>query len=215
MRGDGRGRDGRALLGPQHRRSRRRRAAARRLLWVPRDLWCAELGQRVNKAYALGGHEQLIGALSEHEIAAEHSVCLRPDGIRPALEGVAIRVPVREELELRFAGEWMRFDPPDEDLSGERIHGWIGGRQLRGEASQGWLPDLDRIARQQELVAMALADGLDFARFLESGLPVQVSDPAALDELSGVRWDWAYATLDVTPAEMQGKEVLLRAPAPR
>src|SRR5687767_291255 len=100
---------------------------ARRLLWVPRDLWCEGMGRRVNKAYALGGHERLAAALAEHGIEAEHSVCLRPDGIRPALGDATVTVPVRETLELRYAGEWMRYEPPEEELSGERLHGWIGG----------------------------------------------------------------------------------------
>lgn len=181
------------------------------LLWVPRDLWCHGSGRRINKAYARGGHDALIEALAEHDIEAHHSICLRPDGIRPALEGARIKVPVRGPMELFYDGEWIRFEPLVEELSGERIHAWIGARSRRGRAPPGWLPDLDRIRRQQELIAVMLGDGFDFRRFLAPGLPTRISDDAAIAELSEVRWDWVFAMLaDVVPAEIDGEMVLIR-----
>jgi anionic cell wall polymer biosynthesis LytR-Cps2A-Psr (LCP) family protein len=184
---------------------------ARTLVWVPRDLWCKGLSRRVNKAYALGGHERLIAALAEHDIRAEHSICLRPDGIRPALHGVRLTIPVREEMELDYEGEWVHFAPPAEELSGERIHAWIGARTRSGPAPPGWLPDLDRIRRQQELIAVMLGEGFGFRRFISAGPAVRVSGDAAIDELSQVRWDWEYSTLDdVVPREIDGQKVLVR-----
>ena len=40
--------------------------ARRRLTWVPRDLWCESVGDRVNRAFATGGHGLLVEALAEH-----------------------------------------------------------------------------------------------------------------------------------------------------
>ena len=37
----------------------------KRLLWVPRDLWCERLGDRVNEAFGRSGHQALIAARQE------------------------------------------------------------------------------------------------------------------------------------------------------
>jgi anionic cell wall polymer biosynthesis LytR-Cps2A-Psr (LCP) family protein len=183
----------------------------RRLTWVPRDLWSEELDARINKAFALGGHEKLIEALAEQGIEAEHSVCLRPDGIRPALEGVSITMPIRSAEEFDYEGEWVRFEPPVEELSGERIHQWIGARKRRADPPPGWLPDLDRIRRQQELVAVMLGEGFDFSRFVAAGMPVRISGDEALADLAQVEWNWVFLTVaDVEPAEIDGAQVLIR-----
>jgi hypothetical protein len=187
----------------------------RRLTWVPRDLWSENRHTRINKAYATGGHVALIAALAEQGLQAEHSICLRPDGIEPALEGVSITMPIRRREEFDYYGEWVRFEPPVEELSGHRIHQWIGARTRRGDPPAGWLPDLDRIRRQQELIAVMLGEGFDFSRFVAPGLPVQSSGDEALDDLAQVQWDWAFFTVsDVAPAEIDGMQVLIRQPEP-
>ena len=43
---------------------------------MPRDLWCEDLGDRINRAYELGGHAGLKAALAEHGIDAEHGLVL-------------------------------------------------------------------------------------------------------------------------------------------
>jgi anionic cell wall polymer biosynthesis LytR-Cps2A-Psr (LCP) family protein len=187
----------------------------RTLLWVPRDLWCGRDRRRINAAYAHGGHDTLVAALEEHGIEVRHSICLRPDGIRSALGDTPIKVPVREPMEFRYAGQWMRFEPPVEELSGERLHAWIGARLRRDQAPPGWLPDLDRIRRQQELIAVMLGGEFDFGRFLAPGLPAQISSQAAVEELAQVRWDWMFEMLeDVVPVEIDGQDVLIRASEP-
>jgi anionic cell wall polymer biosynthesis LytR-Cps2A-Psr (LCP) family protein len=187
----------------------------RMLMWVPRDLWSARIRARINKAFALGGHETLVAALAEHGLDVEHSVCLRPDGIRPVLEGVSITVPVRSPEEFRYADQWVRFDPPVEELSGDRIHAWVGARTRRRPDPPGWLPDLDRIRRQQELLAVMLGEGFAFRRFIGPDLPVRISDDAAIEELASVQWDWAFHIVaDVEPAEIDGQAVLIRKSGP-
>ncbi|MGI9020463.1 MAG: hypothetical protein ACR2G3_07120 [Solirubrobacterales bacterium] len=184
--------------------------ARRSLLWVPRDLWCDKLGTRINKAYALAGHEGLVGALAEHGVRARHGICVRPEGIEAALGEAAFTVPIRERMEFDYDG-WVRFDPPVEVLSGERIHAWVGARTRRPGIPQVRLPDLDRLRRQQELVAVMIGDGFDFRRFVADGLPVRVSGEMALSELRQVRWNWSFQTLDdVEPAERDGAQVLVR-----
>jgi hypothetical protein len=183
--------------------------ASRRLLWVPRDLFCPRLGERINHAYARGGSSGLIAALAEHRIAAENTVCLRPDGIRPALADCAFTIPVRASIEARYHGETFHFRAPVDRLWGERIHAWIGARDVKGE--RRGLPDLNRIARQQELVAVLLGERFDFARFLAPGLPVEVSSSAAVEALSGVRSTWRIETLDgLILQSIDGEHVLVR-----
>jgi hypothetical protein len=114
-------------------------------------------------------------------------------------------------MEFDYYGDPVRFEPPVEDLSGKRIHAWIGARNRIGPQPPGWLPDLDRIRRQQELVALMLGDGFDFGRFVAPGLPVAISADDAIAELAQVRWDWSYETLSgVVPAEIDGQKVLIR-----
>ncbi len=185
--------------------------ARRSLRWVPRDLWCDGLGRRINKAYALGGHDGIIEALSDHGIVATNSLCLRPDGIGEALGDTSITVPVREPMEFRYGGGWVRFEPPVETLAGERVHAWVGARTRHPDMPVARRPDLDRLRRQQELVAVMIGDGFDFGRFLAPGLPARISGSGALADLRQVRWNWSFSTLDdVEPAERDGAQVLVR-----
>jgi hypothetical protein len=192
-------------------------AERRHLLWVPRDLWCEGLGTRVNRAYAQGGHGRLAAALAEHNLAVDGSVCLLPGAIATAFDGVTVAMPVRERMEFWYPLEPLRpieegrkrvvFEPPVEMLAGERIHQWLGARyriDLPGT-------DLDRIERQQQMVAVLLGEGFDFARFLASAADVRLSAPSALDELRAVRWDFRAGTLSgLMPEMIGGKDVLVR-----
>jgi hypothetical protein len=188
---------------------------ARRLLWVPRDLWCEELGDRVNVAWKRGGHSALRAALAEHAISVEHSICLPRATVAAHMEGLRARVPVSEPLEFRYPADpkrWkrIRFDPPHEDLEGERLHQWIGARYgLDGRGS-----DLPRIARQQQLVAVLLASGFDFGGVLRREPPPIVSDPGALEELAEGASGWRLETLEgLEWARRRGQIVLIR-PSP-
>jgi hypothetical protein len=191
--------------------------ARRRLLWVPRDTWCPKLGDRVNAAFKRGGHEALLGALSELRLHADHSVCLARAATREALRDIAVRVPVEHALVLRYPlaperriedGEQLvRFDPPAETLTGDRIHQWIGARFEAGRPSS----DLRRIARQQTFVRALLEQSFDFTAAVARRGWVSCSHPNSLDELSAVTADWRFATLGrLRPAMIDGKSVLVR-----
>ena len=132
--------------------------AERRLLWVPRDLWCEGVGDRINTAFGRGGHACLIEALAEHDIGVEHSVCLAREAVEHALDDVQVTVPVAEDLEFWYplapreaiedGRKVVRFRAPAETLEGERVHQWIGARMR----VDGPSTDFDRIGRQQVLV---------------------------------------------------------------
>jgi hypothetical protein len=189
---------------------------AARLLWVPRDLWCDGIGDRVNRAFGLGGHAGLVAALAEHGIEARHSVCLFPAAIVRAAEGVSVAIEVPERAEYWYPLEPLRpieegrkriaFEPPVETLSGERIHQWVGAR-YRADGRHG--SDLERIGRQQRLVTVLLTQGYDFGRALSSRDDVVISDPEAIRELSQVNATWRFETVsDLIPVRIDEMEVL-------
>ena len=193
--------------------------ARQRLLWVPRDVWCRRLGDRVNSAFKRGGHQALIAALAELGLRADHSVCLARSAVTDALRDVRVSVPVARPLTLRYPltpeepieqGEQLvHFVPPAETLDGERIHQWIGARFELGRPSS----DLDRIGRQQVLVRALLAQGFDFSRALSNPGSVSSSGQGALEELREVRPGWRFRTLPrLRPVTSDGKAVLVHHP---
>ena len=196
------------------------RPERRELLWVPRDLWCSSLRDRVNVAWQRGGHPALAEALAEHDLDAEHGICLTPRAIGSTLEDETILMPLAEPLEFWYplaphqpieeGRKRIRFEPPLEELRGERIHQWLGARYRTSGAGS----DLQRIERQKQLLALLLGDGFDFRRFLAEPSAFQLSSLAALDDLAQVRPGWSMLTLaGLRPQMVEGKDVLRRMPA--
>jgi anionic cell wall polymer biosynthesis LytR-Cps2A-Psr (LCP) family protein len=190
------------------------RPRRRELLWVPRDLWSERFRCRINKTFALGGHDVLLRALRAAGVRAGHSVCVPRPVCEEILDPIEVTVPVDQPLRywypltpsgrLEDARKLIRFEPPSERLSGERLHQWLGARLAVGRPSG----DLERIGRQQ----VALREVLRGARTLE--IPVErlsLSDPAALEDLSQVGPDWRFTTLtDFVPATVGGAKVAFR-----
>ena len=189
------------------------------LLWIPRDLWSSVIEDRINRAFARGGHELLTAALAEHGIDAGNGICVGREAVAAALAGVSVRVPVDEPLEFWYplapeapieeGRKQIRFEPPSEDLAGERIDWWIGARyRVHGAGS-----DLERIGRQQTFVAALLREGFDFRRLLDPALPVSISDAEAVDDVSQVRASWQLQTLgELVPETIAGMQVFTREP---
>ena len=191
----------------------------RRLVWVPRDLWSDVVGDRINAAFASGGHDLLQAAVREHGFRAESSVVLLRSGVEGALEGLRVTVPVDRTrrywyplaptLRIEDGRKLVVFDPPSETLSGERIHQWVGARRS-ADVPPPTLPDLDRIERQQVLVRTLLQDGFAFAKTLEDPALASIAGSGALDVLGAVRAAWHFETFRrFEPATVEGKMVLL------
>jgi hypothetical protein len=189
--------------------------AAEQLLWVPRDLWCEGIKDRVNTAFARAGHRGLIDALAEHGFVVNHSLCLARAAVEHALEGVEVTVPVDRELVywyglspqvlLADGRKVIRFSPPAETLRGERLHQWIGARSGLGWSSS----DFDRIDRQQTLLRCGWND-LPFSRAVENADWVSVSSPEAYEDLRSARPSWRFDTFaDVQPRTIAGRSVLV------
>ena len=184
----------------------------RRLLWIPRDLWCPSLGDRINVVYRTGGHEGLLAALDEHGLEAEHSLVVTREATEAALADLSVTVPVPTRMVFEYplaptariedGSKTITFEPPAERLSGERIHQWLGARAGS---------DLHRITRQQLFVRRLLERGFDFSRLLADPDRVRTSDPRALEDLARVDRGWALETLDgLEPATRDSRMVLVR-----
>jgi anionic cell wall polymer biosynthesis LytR-Cps2A-Psr (LCP) family protein len=197
-------------------------ARRRRLTWIPRDLWSQAVGDRINEAFGRGGHTLLIAAVREFHFPVESSVVLLRSAVERALAGLSISVPVdrprtywyplEPTLRIQDGAKLVVFKPPQETLTGERIHQWVGARRS-ADTPPPRLPDLDRIQRQQILVRRLLEEGFDFSSALTDPDQVAVSDPDALGPLAAVTVGWALRTYDVVePVTIDGKMVLVRRP---
>jgi hypothetical protein len=189
---------------------------ARRLLWVPRDLWCPGLADRINTAFRLGGHDRLVCGLAEHGLRVDFSLILAREATEAALAGARVLVPVPARMVFDYpltptariedGRKTIYFNPPAEVLRGERIHQWLGARAGS---------DLHRLERQKVFVRRLLEQGFDFRQFIANPAWHRCSDPAAFAALAQVRPNWRFETLGgLVPRLIGGKDVLVREPDP-
>jgi hypothetical protein len=190
----------------------------RRLLWVPRDLWCEEIGSRINAAFKAGGHDLLLRGLESLGIHADHSVCLPRAAVENVLDGVDVVVPVRAPVRLWYpltpqsriedGRKEVDFEPPRETLHGERIHQWLGGRYERDPKARS--SDFERIERQQVFVRALLRQRFDFSAVLDGEIEPAISSRAAVDDLRRVRRWWRFSCLNhVVDRRIEGNRVLI------
>jgi hypothetical protein len=191
-------------------------SSRQRLTWVPRDLWSPRLNNRVNTAFSAGGGGLLLAALAELGFPAQSVLCLRRAATEAALEGLTITVPVTKPLDFWYplhparpieeGRKAISFRPPEERLTGERLHQWIGARtEIERSGS-----DLRRLRRQQVLLRAMLAGGFDFRRALANPALVRATGPDPMTVLSMIRADWKMVVFDaVQNATIDGKAVLV------
>ncbi|MCB9404689.1 MAG: LCP family protein [Microthrixaceae bacterium] len=199
--------------------------ARRRLLWVPRDVWCENREERINASFKGGSHQRLIEDLKGLGIDVDHSLCLSRSAVERALSAVDVSVPVAQPLRFWYpmspteriqdGRKPVDFLPPSERLRGERVHQWIGARHVRDSSTPG--SDLARIRRQQVLVRRLLREHFVFSAVLADPDAWKVSDRQAMVELGRVRWWWHMACTDqVADRNVAGQQVLeLMSPEPK
>ena len=198
-------------------------AANRVVTSIPRDLWSEVVGARINAAFARGGCPLLIEALGEHGHPVQGVLLLYRRAVEFALTEVEIEVPVDRPMHFLYplqptspieeGSKEIRFDPPSEILSGERIHQWLGARYVPGRAGS----DLHRIRRQHVLARRLLESGFDFTTVLanEDLYEWQGAAPA-FAEFAQVRSDWFFEVFDdVVPKTIEGQSVLVSRRGPR
>lgn len=189
----------------------------RSLTWVPRDLWSPMAGDRINAAFSKGGGELLIAALEELGFRADSVLCLRRAASEAALAEADVVVPVDRPLDFWYPLEpnlpieegckQISFRPPEERLSGERLHQWIGARL---ELDQGG-SDIRRLRRQCVLLKVLLATNFNFRKALQDPKLFAVSGPDPIPLLTEVGVHWKMVVFDhVKNTVIDGKSVLLR-----
>ncbi len=192
-----------------------------RLTWVPRDLWCERLGDRVNRAFALGGASLLAAALADHGLVVDEVVAVRRGATERALAPLSVTVPVRRTLTFLYplaptapiedGHRVIRFEPPSEVFAGERLHQWLGARMVPADAGS----DLDRIARQQLFLRYALEQGVRFDGVLADPNELRATSRRTLHALAAVRPGWTGRVIsDVVGRTIDGKAVLVRDRGP-
>ena len=150
----------------------------RQLLWIPRDLWCNVLHDRVNTAFNRGGNMSLLAALNEHYLNVAASLCFSRQATEAAFTGLAVTVPIPIRMKFFYplsptqpieeGSKEIVFTPPGETLQGERIHQWLGARAGS---------DLHRIERQKIFVRRLIEQNFDFTSLLANPEFYQCSDP--------------------------------------
>jgi len=189
----------------------------RRLTWIPRDLWSPLVGGRINKAFARGGGDLLLRALARLRFRCGGALVLRRSATEAALDGVTVVVPVSERLDFWYPEHPTRpieegrkaiaFEPPEETLSGERIHQWLGARTMIGRPGS----DLFRCDRQQVFLRALLTQGFDFRVLLADPSLHRIAGTDPLPVLARVTADWEMRTFrSVRDATVEGKSVLVR-----
>ena len=192
------------------------RPEIKKLLWVPRDLWCELLGDRINTAFARGGHGLLLESLAEHDLRVDFSLCLSRTAVEDFLSGIEVTIPIPRKMEywypehpqanLQDGRKHICFEPPSETLRGERLHQWIGARR----AFKGGGSDLHRIQRQKVLLRRLLEEGFSFHEILDRPDRFRWTGDEVLDDLARVGSGWKFDTLaDVVPRTIEGKMVLV------
>jgi len=195
----------------------------RRLTWVPRDLWSERIGDRVNAAFGIGGGPLLMTVLGDLGFTVQGVLCLRRAATEMALDGTEVTVSLKEPLDFWYPLEpslpieegrkLVSFRPPEERLSGERLHQWVGARySVRPDGS-----DLHRLRRQIVLLKALLADGFEFRRALRNPELVRVFGRDPIPTLARVSPGWRFTVFSrVESTTINGKAVLVRRkPVPR
>lgn len=189
------------------------------LTWVPRDIWSTGLHDRVNRAFLVGGCDGLIAALGELGLACDSALVLRRSVSEAMLAPITVTVPVPRRLDFWYplaptlpieeGRKQVTFLPPSEELTGERIHQWIGARKEVG----GGGSDLSRIQRQQVLLDALLEQGFDFAAAIRPPDLIRLAgDPFAV--LQKVNSHWKMKTFGPSVPAMIGPDAVLLAVSP-
>ncbi|OGE25068.1 MAG: hypothetical protein A3J42_02755 [Candidatus Dadabacteria bacterium RIFCSPHIGHO2_12_FULL_53_21] len=173
----------------------------RRVLWIPRDLWCNTIKNRINRAFGRGGHKLLLSCLEEHKIKAESSICFRRSATIHCFRDLQVFVPIDEVMRFWYplhptkpieeGRKPIVFSPPGELLSGERIHQWIGARISFDKGGS----DLNRIERQKTLLRCLLEQNFDFKKLIVDQEYFSIYGSNVFEDLKQVGPDWKFETL--------------------
>lgn len=139
------------------------------LYWLPRDLYCTRICNRLNTAYQKGQDTLVIECLNDVGIAIKHCICILPILINENIMKIGeINIPIGQTRRYFYplhrhkpieeGKRLITFTAPNEILTGDRIHEYIGARYAADDHFKPSIkipshyPDFDRIRRQQNLL---------------------------------------------------------------
>jgi hypothetical protein len=187
----------------------------KRILFIPRDLWCDTLQNRINTAFRTGGHELLLACLNEHKIQVDSSICLRRAATIDGLKDIQIYVPIRKVMKFWYplyptrpiedGRKSIVFTPPGELLSGERIHQWMGARYTIDEGNS----DIRRLDRHITLLHSLLEQNFDFTRLVANEEHFSTYGSSVFEDLRQVRAGWKLEVLEPVEHKKIGKRLVV------
>lgn len=189
----------------------------RRLLWIPRDLWCKGINNRINTAFRRGRHDLLMRSLNEYGFRVDSSICFKRSATTRIFQDLRVWVPVEQVMKFWYPleptqpiGEGRKlvtFEPPGEWLSGERLHQWVGARYT----ADGTGTDLDRIDRQKILLSSLLKQQFNFSKLIENPDDFSLSGIGAIDDIRKISLDWRFETYGpLEDATIERRRVLIK-----
>jgi anionic cell wall polymer biosynthesis LytR-Cps2A-Psr (LCP) family protein len=168
--------------------------------WIPRDLFSTYLHDRINIAFAKGGHSLFLQALQKLGFHADYSIIVWNEATRAIFNNYKITVPVERVVDYYYpikalepienGKKIISFRPPFETLTGERIHQFLGARYRVNKADYIDLPDFERIARQMVFIKQMLIEKFDFSVFLDK--KISISDQKAINFLTEVNSNYNF-----------------------
>lgn len=185
---------------------------------IPRDLYSWSICNRVNAAYAKGGLSLFENVIKKAGYPCIASICIPKNVSMGALESASITVPIAQSMEYYYpmspnqpieeGKKIVAFHPPQEILSGERIHQFVGARSSVPTNLQTDLQDINRIKRQQIFAQALIKQKFDFRHFLHPA--VSLSNSLVFNLLAKVDLTYQWEILDdFFPCSVAGMSVLL------
>jgi hypothetical protein len=143
-------------------------SAKKLIYWLPRDLYCLRIKNRLNTAYAKGKDTLVMECLKDIGITVKYCVCILPHLINENIINIGeinISIPItrnfyyplHRQAPIENGKRLITFTAPNEILAGDRIHEYIGARYVAdNDIPTPYFPDFDRIRRQQKLLKTLL-----------------------------------------------------------
>ena len=109
------------------------------LSWIPRDLYCKTIDNRINAVYRKGQELLFLSSLQKLGYQVQHCVCMLPDVVNaciqqmppisiPLYKTIGFEYPLHRHEPIENGKRIITFRAPVEKLSGDRIHEFIGAR---------------------------------------------------------------------------------------
>jgi hypothetical protein len=202
-------------------------SAKKLIYWLPRDLYCARIKNRLNTAYAKGKDTLVMECLNDIGITVKYCVCILPHLINENIINIGeinISIPItrnfyyplHRQAPIEKGKRLITFTAPNEILAGERIHEYIGARYLADKVPQQdnhiprpYFSDFDRIRRQQKLLKTLLKNKYNFLYKDEEN--IRGINAEVIEILSNIDQYWRIEIMhekDYTPVKIGKMDVL-------